>query len=82
MQINDEIFKAKKKVYAKSVLGIDTARCKILLYDVAWSQIHFGCLVLEKNSVLLECAARVRVFKLQDADHERDADQTNPTCAQ
>ncbi|GFW45197.1 uncharacterized protein TNCV_716991 [Trichonephila clavipes] len=34
------------------------------------------------NSILLVCAAKIRLLKLQDADHERDADQPNPTRAQ
>ena len=47
----------------------------VLLYDVEWSQTAFECLLVEKNSILLVCAAKVRLLKLQDADYEGDAEQ-------
>ena len=34
---------------------------------------------MEENSILLVCAAKVRFFKQQDADHERDTDQPSFT---
>ena len=49
---------------------------------MAYSQTDLECLLVEKNSLSLVCAAKVRVLKLQDADHVRDADQTNATRAQ
>ncbi|GFU96825.1 uncharacterized protein TNCV_5092991 [Trichonephila clavipes] len=39
----------------------------------------FECLLVEQNSILLVCAAKVRLLELQDADHERDTNQTNLT---
>ncbi|PRD27031.1 UNVERIFIED_CONTAM: hypothetical protein NCL1_36449 [Trichonephila clavipes] len=39
-------------------------------------------MLVKENFILLVCAAKVRLLKRQDADHERDADQPNPTCAQ
>ncbi|GFV55303.1 uncharacterized protein TNCV_5010501 [Trichonephila clavipes] len=42
----------------------------------------FECLLVGENSILLVCAAKVRLLKLQDADHERDADQPNLTRVQ
>ena len=69
-------------MYVNSVLSLDTANCKVLLYDVAWNQTDFESLLLGENYILLECAANICVLKLQDADHAPDAEQTNPTCAQ
>ena len=37
---------------------------------------------MEENSILLACAAKVRLLQLQDADHEQNADQLNPTHGQ
>ncbi|PRD34133.1 UNVERIFIED_CONTAM: hypothetical protein NCL1_15552 [Trichonephila clavipes] len=34
------------------------------------------------RTILLVCAVKVRLLKLQDVDHEQDADQPNPTLAQ
>ncbi|PRD29749.1 UNVERIFIED_CONTAM: hypothetical protein NCL1_28469 [Trichonephila clavipes] len=39
-------------------------------------------LLVEENSGLLVCAAKVRLLKLKDADHERDAVQPNLTRTQ
>ncbi|GFW34973.1 uncharacterized protein TNCV_979111 [Trichonephila clavipes] len=50
--------------------------------DMTWSQTDFECLLLEENSILLVCAAKVCHLKLQDADNERDAEQPNLTRAQ
>ncbi|GFX29278.1 hypothetical protein TNCV_3218121 [Trichonephila clavipes] len=41
----------------------------------------FECLPVEENSILLVCAEKVRLLKLQDADHDRDTDKPNPTSA-
>ncbi|GFW99979.1 hypothetical protein TNCV_3079761 [Trichonephila clavipes] len=41
----------------------------------------FEYLLVEENSTLFVCAAKVRLLKLQDEDHERGADQPNPTRA-
>ena len=53
-----------------------------LMHNVAWSQTVFECLLVKENSTLLECAAKVHLLKLQDADHERDDDQPLITRAQ
>ncbi|GFX88842.1 uncharacterized protein TNCV_2575491 [Trichonephila clavipes] len=37
---------------------------------------------MEKNSILLVYAEKVRLLKLKDADQERDANQPNPTRSQ
>ena len=50
----------------------------MLLYDVAWSQTNFECLLAEENFILLVWAAKVRPLKVQDVDHERVAGQ--PKC--
>ena len=49
---------------------------------MAQSQTIFQYLLLEENSILLVCAAKVRLLKLQEADHKQDADKLNPTHAQ
>ena len=54
----------------------------MLLYDVASSQIDFEYLLVKKNFILFVCAAKIRLLKLQDADHEPDDEQPNPTSAQ
>ncbi|GFV54350.1 hypothetical protein TNCV_4366251 [Trichonephila clavipes] len=36
----------------------------------------------QENTILLLCAAKVRLLKLQEAYPERDADQSNPTRVQ
>ena len=46
---------------------------------MAWSQTDFECLLVEENFILLICADKVRLLKLQDMDHERDIDQPSPT---
>ena len=46
------------------------------------SETDFECLLVEENSILLVCTAKVHLLKLQDADHEQDVDQPNPICAQ
>ena len=46
---------------------------------MAWSEKNFKCLFVEENFMLLVCAAKVHFFKLQDADHEGETDQLNPT---
>ncbi|GFW90232.1 uncharacterized protein TNCV_2120991 [Trichonephila clavipes] len=53
-----------------------------MLYDVAWSESDFGCQLVEENSILLVCAAKVRLLKLRDTNHKREADQPNPTHAE
>ena len=53
----------------------------MLLYDVVWGQTVFECLLVEENSILLVCSAKVRLLKLQEADHERNAKQLNLTRA-
>ncbi|GFW28462.1 hypothetical protein TNCV_4641271 [Trichonephila clavipes] len=42
----------------------------------------FECLLVEESSILLVCAAKVRLLKLQDVDLEPDAEKPNPTRAQ
>lgn len=54
----------------------------MLLYDVAWSQTNVECPPEEEHSILFVCVPKVRLQKQQDEDHERDADQRNPTHVQ
>ncbi|GFX12771.1 uncharacterized protein TNCV_3437451 [Trichonephila clavipes] len=49
---------------------------------MAWSQTDFECPLVKKISILLVCAANIRLLKLQDADHERDADKLKSKLAQ
>ncbi|GFV52042.1 hypothetical protein TNCV_1323951 [Trichonephila clavipes] len=51
----------------------------MLLYDGAWSQTDFECLLVKDSFIFLACATKVRLLKLQDSDHERDAEQPNTT---
>ena len=46
---------------------------------MSWNQTVFECLLVEENSILLVCAAKIRFLKLPEADHERDADEPNST---
>ena len=55
---------------------------QVLIYDVKWIHEDFECLFVEEYSILLVCAAKDRLLKLHDVDHERDTDQQNSTRAQ
>ena len=76
IQINNETFKAKiRKIKCpKSAFGVATTRCN-KCYFTTWNENHvdFEYLIMEENSMLLLWAVKVRVLKLQDVDHERDA---------
>ena len=50
-------------------LKISWIRPYVLLYDMIWSQTVFEYLFVEENCILLVCAAKDPLLKLQDADH-------------
>ena len=90
VKINGEIFKVKKIEIKcpKSVLCVVIRRCKTFCYTTkhAVKQILWLCskirVLVEENPRLLEYSAKARILKLQDADHERDADLANRISAQ
>ena len=49
---------------------------------MTWNEIKQFLNVFEDTSILLVCAAKIRHLKQQDAGHERDPDQPDPTRAQ
>ncbi|GFT86429.1 hypothetical protein TNCV_3259301 [Trichonephila clavipes] len=65
----------------KSVFDVAITWCNKCCYTALHGvkQTDFECLLVEENSILLVCAAKVRHLKLQDANHERVADQPKPT---
>ena len=75
--------KKKKKLVSEIIIWCRHQSLQYaLLYDLELCQTVFECLLVEEKSILVVCAAKVHLLKLQDADHEQDADQPYPTRGQ
>ena len=82
VQKNYDIFKAKKEKRIRQIsIWCSHRELQSAVVRRGMELTDFQCLLLEENCISLDSAYKFHALKLQDADHEQDTDQTNPTCA-